>query len=608
MKMKKTLYNISILVFTLLSFASCKKWLTMPSDSKFDSETTFQTVSKSEMAVLGIYSLTFNREIYYQFGMGTDECISTEGETNSKNRFANYVYSPDITPTDTYTAMYRAIEYANVCIKRLSAMTGANDAEQKKIDMLLGESYAMRAMSFLNVVRFFGDVPYPTIPVQDAGTFTSSRVSRDTIYDGCVADLKMAIELLPWKSEGMIPTPERFSKNAAYGILARVALYAAGYSLRWDLSTYSPATIKLAQRSDAARIRELYQIASDACNAIITKGENSLLSSYETVFRDLVNGRYNAESMLEYGQYGTNVNGSAIGYTNGMAAHTSSIYGKAEPLMAALPTLLYDFEESDKRRDVSIATYGITSANKRQMNPYGSNRIGKFRVTWKGSAGTAINKRDINWPWLRYADVLLMYAEAQNELNNGPTAAAKTAYEKVRTRGFGGDASKIGTTPATYQDFRNAIINERKLELAFEGWRRTDLVRWGVQYEVLSQAKQHVIDMANKTGKYANIDLYRAFKLETATAFNDPVVAIPFIGFKVAPTTSEKNDLTANGYTLLEMHSNVAPHGGQALKADQAWVKAIFRGLEKNKVELLPLNTTTIDNNPGLVGQQHPLY
>ncbi len=606
--MQKIIYNISIVAITVLSFTSCKKWLNMPSESKFDSETTFQTVDKAEMAVLGIYPFTFNREIYYQFGMGTDECISTESETNSKNQFSNYVYSPGITPTDTYTAMYRAIEYANVYIKQLSAMTGKDDAEEKKINMLMGECYAARAMSYLNVVRFFGDLPYPTIPVQDAGTFTSSRVSRDTIYDGCIADLQKAIGLLPWKSEGLVPTPERFTKNAAYGILARVALYAAGYSLRWDLSTYSQGSIKMAQRSDAARIRELYQIASDACNAVITRGENDLLSSYETVFRNLVNAVYNKESMLEYGQFGTKVNGSAIGYTNGMFAHTSSKYGKAEPLMAAMPTLLYDFEEGDQRRDVSIATYGITAVNKRQMNPYASNRIGKFRVTWKSGIGTGINQRDINWPWLRYSDILLMYAEAQNELNNGPTAAAKTAFEKVRTRGFGGDASKIGTTPASYLDFRNAIINERKLELAFEGFRRTDLVRWGIQYEVLARAKQNVIDMANKTGKYASIDLFRAYKLDSASSFNDPVVAIPYIGFKVAPTTTERNNLTASGYTILEMHGNVAPSGGQVLAAGQAWVKAIFRGLEKNKTELLPLNTTTIDNNPGLAGQQHPMY
>lgn len=606
--MKKILYNISIVLLSGAMLASCKKFLDRKSQSQFDSETTFENSSKAEMAVLGIYSLSFNRELYYQFGMGTDECISTEGSTNSKNQFSNYVYSPDITPTSTYTSMYTAIEYANICIKNLSAMKGTSDADQKKINMLLGESYALRAMSFLNVVRFFGDVPYPTIPVQDAGTFTSSRVSRDTIYDGCVADLQKAIDLLPWKSEGMVPTPERFTKNAAYGILARTALYAAGFSLRWDLNTYASSSIKMAQRADANRIRELYQIASDACNAVMQRGENSLLPSYEQVFRDLISGNYNNESMLEYGQYGTDVNGSAIGYTNGMFSHTSSMYGKAQPAMGVMPTLYYDFEDGDLRRDVSICTYGITSTSQRQLNPYGSNTIGKYRVTWKSAAGTAINKRDINWPWLRYSDVLLMYAEAQNELNNGPTPAAKTAFEQVRTRGFGGNASKIGTTPTTYQDFRNAIINERKLELAFEGWRRTDLVRWGIQYETLTQAKQNLADMANHTGKYANIDSFRVYKLVTATSWNDPVVAVPFTGFKNTLSAGDSATAKANGQTILNMYSATAASGGRALVANQTWVTDIYRGLTKNKTELLPLNTTTITNNPGLTGEQHPLY
>lgn len=605
--MKKIFY-IAVISATLWSLNSCEDSLDIPSDSQYDSETTFATVSKAEMAVLGIYGQTFNRELYYQLGMGTDECISTESETNSKNQVSNYVYTPANIPTSTYTAMYTAIEYSNVCIKKLSSMKGSSDAEQKKINMLLGECYAARGMSYLNLVRFFGDVPYPTIPIQDAGTFLSSRVSRDVILDGSIDDLKKATELLPWLSENMIATPERFSKNAAYGILARVALYAAGYSLRWDLTTYSPASVKLAQRDDAARIKELYQIASDACEEILKKNENDLLPSYETVFRNLVNGQYNKESMLEYGQFGPDVNGSSIGYSNGMFVHTNSLFGKSQPVMGVFPTYWYDFEDGDTRRDVTIATYGITADNTRQMNPYGSNTVGKFRVTWKSELGTAINKRDINWPWLRFSDVLLMYAEAQNELYNGPTAEAKSAYERVRTRAFGGDATKIGTTPTSYQAFRDAIINEHKLELGFEGWRRTDLIRWGILYETLTQAKQNMIDMANKTGKYANIDLYRAYKKEKATGFSDPIVAIPYIGFKTEPTAAEKAQLTTDGYTLLEMHGSVAVSNGQALKVDAAWVKAIFRGLEKNKVELLPLNTTTIDDNLGLSGQQHPLY
>jgi len=604
----KKIYRIFGLAVLILTSSSCQDWLDMPSATKFDSSTIFESVSKAEMAVLGCYSNSFNRELYYQLGMGTDECFSTEGETNSKNQVANYLYTTSNIPTSTYTAMYTGIEYANVCIKGLKGMQGTTTADQEKINMLLGEAYAIRGMNYMNIVRFFGDVPYPTVPVADMNTFTSSRVSRDVILDGCVDDLQKAVDLLPWQSEGKVSTVERFTKNSACGVLARVALYAAGYSLRWDLTSYDPSTVKLAQRDDQARIKELYKIAADACKTVIDKGENDLLPSYATVFRDLVCGRYNKESMLEYGQYGTNVNGTAIGYTNGMYTHTSCMYGKSAPAMGALATYWYDFEEGDTRRDVTICNYGIASDNTRQMNTYASCTIGKFRSTWKEGIGTAINKRDINWPVLRYSDVLLMYAEALNEYNNGPTAEAKSAFEKVRTRGYGNNVSKIGTTPTSYQDFRNAIINERKLELGFESLRRTDLVRWGILYETLAQTKQNVIDMSNITGKYANIDMYRAYKKVKATSFSDPVVSVSYIGYKTAPSTEEQAALIQNGYTLLDMRGGIALSFTGLMQQDATWIVNLFRGLEKNKVELLPLNTTTIDENAGLQGQQHPLY
>lgn len=603
--MKQIVY-ISALAGTLL-LSSCQDWLEMPSETKYDSETVFETMSKAEMAVIGIYTSSFNRELYYQLGMGTEACISTEGDTNSKNQVANYVYNTSNIPTSTYTAMYAGIEYANVCIKNLSAMQVGSEAEKKRLDMLLGESYALRAKNYLNIVRFFGDVPFTTIPVVDLGTFSSSRVSRDVILDACVDDLQKAVSLLPWYSEGLISTPERISKNAAYGILARTALYAAGYSLRWDLNTYSSSSVKVAQRDDAARIRELYGIARDACKAIVERGENDLIN-YETVFRNLVNGVYNKETMLEFGQAGANVNGSSIGYTNGIYAHTNCMFGKSQPAMHVLSTYWFEFAEGDVRRDVAICNYGIAADNTRQMNTYASNTIGKFRVDWKKEIGTAINKRDINWPELRYSDVLLMYAEAENELNNGPTADAKWAFEKVRTRAFNNDASKIGTTPTNYQDFKDAIIKERSLELEFEGWRRTDLARWGILFETLTQAKQDVVDMANKTGKYANIDLYRAYKKVKATSFSDPVVSVGYMSFKTEPSAAEKSQLTADGYTLLQMHGSTALSYAQKLEEKAPWVQSLFRGLEKNKVELFPLNSTTIDLNPGLQGQQHPLY
>lgn len=85
-----------------------------------------------------------------------------------------------------------------------------------------------------------------------------------------------------------------------------MALYAAGYSLRWDLSTvpYNNATVRIAQRDNQARVRELYQIAADACKAVIEKKENGLLSDYDQIFRDLALKKFNKETMFEYGWYG----------------------------------------------------------------------------------------------------------------------------------------------------------------------------------------------------------------------------------------------------------------------------------------------------------------
>lgn len=604
--MKGYKYIYFVIIVSLLGFTSCKDWLDLPSEKDFDSSTIFEDVGKVEMAVLGAYTSTFNAEQFYQFGMGNDEAFSTEGETNSKNQVSNFVYSPAVSPTSTYAAMYAGVEQANVILRNIPQMSTVDGAEKEKLDRLMGEAYAIRAMNMLQVVRHFGDVPYPRVPVVEMTDFSSSRVSRDTIYDGCIDDLQKAVELLPWKGESGAPV-ERISKNSALGILARTALYAAGYSLRWDLESYSSASVKLAQREDPARIQELYRIASDAAKEVIDRGENELIA-YEDIFRDLVNGRYNKESMFEYGQKGANRNEARIGYTNGIFAHTQSFYKKSQPAMAAVPTYYFEFDEGDVRRDVTISNYAITDNSMHKMNTYANHTIGKFRINWKSDNGVSNAQRDINWIHLRYSDVLLMFAEAENELNNGPTPAAKEAYEEVRLRAFNGDASKIGVTPSSYDGFREAIIQERKLELGFEGWRRTDLVRWGILYEKLSETKQDILDLAAHNGKYSDVARFRAYKPSDAKEFNDPTVALDYLSFVNEPSNAERTSLEDQGYVILDMYSTDASFFANPFTSDSNWVKAIYRGLEKNKVELFPLNTSTIDNNPGLKGQQHPKF
>src|SRR5699024_8203588 len=204
--------------------------------------------------------------------------------------------------------------------------------------------------------------------------------------------------------------------------------------------------------------------------------------------------------------------------------------------------------------------------------------------------------------------VLLMFADAENELNNGPTPAAKEAYEEVRLRAFNGDASKIGVTPSSYDGCREAIIQERKLEVGVDGWRRTDLVRWGILYEKLSETKQDILDLAAHNGKYSDVARFRAYKPSDAKEFNDPTVALDYLSFVNEPSSAERTSLEDQGYVILDMYSTDASFFANPFTSDSNWVKAIYRGLEKNKVELFPLNTSTIDNNPGLKGQQHPKF
>lgn len=656
----KKIINILGISAMLLVFTSCEDWLDMPSESKADSSTIFETVGRAEMTVMGAYSSLHTQELGYQLLMGTDESSSTE--SNSKYNVSNYDYtSTSGMLNSTYTTMYKAIEYTNVCIKNLPLME-VSESEKKKVNALLGEALTIRAFAYWNIVRFYGDVPYSDIPTSDLTTFSSSRVSRDTIYDHCIADLQRAVELLPWKSEGMVATPERFTKNSAYGILARVALYAAGQSLRWDLNTvpYNASTVKIAQRSDASRIKELYQIAANACKAVIDKKENVLLEDYDQIFRDIANQQYNDETMFEYGWYSTNGPDVRTGYTNGIpTSGASDILGKGGSQVITMPTFYFEFDENDQRRDVSVCNYGLAmskSGDAYQMNTFAGMGIGKYRINWKKLRGASDSKRDFNWPLLRYSDVLLMYAEALNELNEGATPEATKAVEAVRLRAFKKDASKVGTIPSSYGDFKNYIIQERKLELSNEGLRKSDLTRWGILVDYLTVEKDKLVQLAKREGRYANVDVYRAYKLTSTPSLNDPTIVLPFISMSEEDVTSllsekdletlhiinsgskgvvnvtlyedkkgtvfftEKPGTTPVSYTILNMFGinsikqkgNLCVEDVEGFSSNNAWITGkagVFYGLKKNMVEILPFNTTSIiDVNPGLANQQHPCY
>lgn len=549
------------------SMTSCSDWLEMEAYTSDDIETTFSDEVRADKFVQGCYRGLIHNEMFYQLGMGETVMHSCEdGSTNnSKYMMCNYKFDALIpaTVTTIYKEQYRIIEATNIAISNLSKMP-----ETEKRNQLLGEAICIRAFCYLNLIRIYGDVPAVYTPLEemdpnDENTFYPKRSSRDEIYDKVISEVQSVIDWLPWFEESDYQTPERITKQGAYALLARLALYAGGYSLRWNLETNDPATLKMARRDDATRVKELYQIADNACFQIINHGSNSLVQAHE----DMSGFQYlwynhcqrnfaatNTEILWETAQYGDVTNSQFTTYAQ--PGSRAGKYGSLKAMQFMLPTYYLSFNPKDTRRDVSCTSYSIYSLEKGSANDtwvdvgttYSCIMPGKFRLSWC-VAPQSNKQRNLDIPIFRYADVLLMYAETQNYLNNGPTQAAKNALQEVRNRAGVGEELTI---PNEQEAFDDAIVQERKWEFATEFTLRTDLIRMNRLTKELAKTKQAMKDLSDRKNEYANIPTYRLYKFHIdAQEYGDKFLAVDYIDLtdpseievvKNVPTAKEEYD------------------------------------------------------------------
>lgn len=549
------------------SMTSCSDWLEMEAYTSDDIETTFSDEVRADKFVQGCYRGLIHNEMYYQLGMGETVMHSCEdGSTNnSKYMMCNYKFDALIpaTVTTIYKEQYRIIEATNIAISNLSKMP-----ETEKRNQLLGEAICIRAFCYLNLIRIYGDIPAVYTPLEemdpnDENTFYPKRSSRDEIYDKVISEVQSVIDWLPWFEESDYQTPERITKQGAYALLARLALYAGGYSLRWNLETNDPATLKMARRDDATRVKELYQIADNACFQIINHGSNSLVQAHE----DMSGFQYlwynhcqrnfaatNTEILWETAQYGDVTNSQFTTYAQ--PGSRGGKYGSLKAMQFMLPTYYLSFNPKDTRRDVSCTSYSIYFLEKGSANDtwvdvgttYSCIMPGKFRLSWC-VAPQSNKQRNLDIPIFRYADVLLMYAETQNYLNNGPTQAAKNALQEVRNRAGVGEELTI---PNEQEAFDDAIVQERKWEFATEFTLRTDLIRMNRLAKELAKTKQAMKDLSDRKNEYANIPTYRLYKFHIdAQEYGDKFLAVDYIDLtdpseievvKNVPTAKEEYD------------------------------------------------------------------
>lgn len=602
--MKKAIIRISsAFIMALMICTGCERFLTVPTESSYDSTNVFQTVTQAEMAVYGAYVVLahpmYGRKVVTMTTADTDVLRQQGGwDQVGRKNFARYSSTPASVDTELnnlWNKWYSCIERANICIDRVPKMdlyTNGTEGEIAALKRVHGEALCIRALCYLDLIVRWGDVPAQFEPSKAGDDFYVDRTSRDVIYAQLVSDLKEAVELLPWRRE--VQAAARFTKGAAYGLLARVSLHAAGYSLRWNLEDGSNLGMRTIDNQEV--IRSYYETARDACWAVINDpmANHRLNPVYKNIWKTLCSCKFDTEygeSMFEIGMFNPVLENTAngqIGSKIGMTIKEGSSYGKASSEVRLTAPYVASFKPNDTRYDSVVADYEIAKNNTTIItNKMWEYNPGKWRLYWNPTFVT--DYTNINWIYLRYADVLLMFAEAENWLNNGPTQRAIDALKEVRKRAYYGnedeiDAESYGSMDAN--EFLDVIVQERAWELGAEALRKYDLIRWNKLASALAATKQAHKDMPGNTDKYPKYVYYL-----TGT---DPDVRPEVI------YSNKKNDanLLDQGYIMTNYTNGLA---------SDANVQTVFaQDFQVNKTELYPIPQSICDDNPNL--SQHPSY
>ncbi|MBK9491270.1 MAG: RagB/SusD family nutrient uptake outer membrane protein [Haliscomenobacter sp.] len=556
----------NIFIFALLlSLVSCSDFLEPDSLSTFDSKYVFSNVDDARKGV---------NAAYVQFGTdgfrsrlsnnmaGNTDIERQSGWTSSSDRYQ--IWNLDALSTNGdlrqfWNAAYTSIRDANIAIEGIesSGSLESNDAQTKRLMYnMLGEVYTLRAYWYSMLIYFFGDVPNVRLAPKAGVDFYLPRENRNVILTQLIDDLKAIEDKMLWADQCQYGT-EQVNREFTLGMIARLALQRGGYYLKPDMTMVREGDYKT-----------YYQIAKDYTSKLITLKDRPLPTDYRQVFlnQNKFVTTVNSEVLFEVPfALGNGDVGWNIGITVQGGATASHAYGSGNNYMAIPMSYYFSFDTTDIRRDVTCALYQVNTKFEEEFASANNIAQGKWsRYFLAAPQGQNSAKgTGINWPMLRYADVLLMYAEAENELN-GPTAEAKNAFKRVRQRAFSSSlwAEKVDaytdSRSGSKEDFFNAIVDERGWEFGGEMIRKYELIRWGIyskkMQEIVNIQKQMVDDALAGTGKYANLPDYMYWKRNDAGKFivlnpNTRVAGVPDPSWTRVPFTRAMYDATKMTYS-----------------------------------------------------------
>ena len=623
--MKKLIYLI--LSAFLIAGTSCQDFLATSTPSKFDNISVYNSVAYTESEVMGVYSLLGDANMYAQrvsLNWSTNSDIEYVGadETSynqATNRGSSNYYGTPSNTIFTWSNIYKMIERANLAIQGINSSPLLSTSDSTKMKTLLGEALTMRAIGYYELIKNWGDVPFkeePTLP--DLSNVYLGKTNRDTIYNHIIKDLLRAELSVPWLGQSSY-TCERITKGFVKGMIARICLSAGGYSLRDKPELNYPM-------ERPANWLDYYKLANQKCKEIIENGTHKLNPSYLNIWKSVnalkLETSFN-ENMFEVAQ-GLGQNGE-MGYSIGVRFYKNTKYGYSNNanVVNTCAYYFYSFDKSDARRDVTVAkeTYSNSAGDLKevfQTNPLSFN-IGKWDQRWMSSAWLALNLAangkigyGINWIVMRYADVLLMYAETENEITGAPTNAAKTALKQVRARSFSttdytAKVENYVNALGDHDTFFDAITNERAWEFGGEALRKYDLIRWNLlQTKIQEQRDKFAAMMSGSAvtifgNTYTTLPSKIYYKY-AADKENIDWANVNYYDVRADLDALATADLTAQGYTKILWLSgfsatNISSYNNRLLLFSSGLLKS-YNNVCDNRY-IYPIATTAITDSNG---------
>ncbi|WP_207534345.1 RagB/SusD family nutrient uptake outer membrane protein [Desertivirga arenae] len=585
-----------ITIITLASVlgvtSGCKDMLDAPAQSTLDESVIFSDPSLAQGSIVGILhsfgeTNSYRGRYLVNYGINTDVEVynSLKSTADEKSRLANYNTNANNSQMNTdnnaWAVFYEAIERSNLAIAGLRKY--GNVQNNPALAQLLGEALTLRAVLYNDLIKGWGDVPARFEPMTTQTVYLP-RSDRDAIYKQLLADLDEAASLLPWPNEtATTSTVERVNKAFAKGLRARLALAAGGYAQRLD------GTVRLSNDPELTRDK-MYAIAKKECLDIINSGKLKLLG-FKEVFTNLNQEVVTAgqESIWE------------IPFAEGRGRVTFDLGVKHTTIDKYTaqnkggtdgpnPIMWYEYDKDDVRRDVSVVPYEWTNGI---QVPTALSRwyFGKYRYEWMKRRVTSSNDDGLNWMYMRYSDVILMAAEAINELD-GPAAAAPY-LKMIRERAFPNSPAKVtnymAQATASKSSFFNAIVDERALEFTGEMLRKADLIRWNLLGTKLAEAKQKLQQLETRTGKYQGL----MTKIYYRTAADGETVEIYGLNAGDTETGAAAAGYTTNKTWTLSSSSDVNTY----------WDALYLKNPDEQQV--WPIWQYFLDNSNGTLNNNH---